>query len=90
LTALCLDLAGDGGFHAAAQVFHSGESDVAVSQVNAFSASCSFCSSNVIGASDSDGGLSRSGAEGGQSSQGTPVESIKKCWESALSPLKTR
>jgi hypothetical protein len=40
-------------------------------------------------ARDCGGRLCISGTEGGQSSQGTPVESIKKCWKTALSPLKT-
>jgi len=38
-------------------------------------------------ARNSDGGLSRSCRNGGQSSQGTPVASIKNCSKSACLPL---
>jgi hypothetical protein len=56
----------------------------------------SSCQADVLLETSTDqarnrnGGLSRSCRNSCQSSQGTPVESIKKCWKSALSPLKTR
>jgi len=45
--------------------------------------------SKTIGARNSSSGLSRSYGNGCQSSQGTPVESIKKCRKLGRLPLKT-
>jgi hypothetical protein len=84
-----LDLSRKGGFQAAAEVFGTRECDPRVKEIGRSSAGISFLEAEVVVAADGDGGLSRSGTEGSQSGQGTPVESIKKCWKSALSPLKT-
>jgi hypothetical protein len=65
-----LELAGNSGLQAAAEVFNGCEGDVRINDISFGGASSGFLECCVKGASDGNSGLSRSGTEGGQCSQG--------------------
>jgi hypothetical protein len=75
----------------AAQVFSTFKCDIAGLttdlQARLCTVVCGIANEQGEAATDGDCGLSRSCSNGGQSSQGTPVESIKNCAELACLPL---